>query len=403
MLANTSNRYGQIARSFHWIIAALIVVQYLLVQAVERAEEQGSAVAQIAHLANHKSLGMTVLVLAVARLLCRWMMTSPEHHDLPRWQARAASATHLGFYLLLFAIPVSGWLMSSAAAYSVSWFNVFSFPDLVSPSESLKHQMYELHEWLTRLLLLLIAVHVLAALKHHWVDHDDILQRMFSWPWLLAAVVVIGLSTALWLRPASSQSGASNDQPNATAETVSLLAGEPDGAEAARLAVDRSELNAWSINYGGSHLGFSGEQAGAAFKGQFERWQAQIKFSTDALERSGFVVSIALGSVNTRDSERDSTVLDTPFFNVARFPEAEFIAYGVSRNSANSELPYQVDGYLTLKGRTLPLRFEFAVNEQQLIGRARIDRLAFNVGEGEWVDTTWIGQYVDVNVRVDRQ
>jgi cytochrome b561 len=132
MTATPAARYSALARYLHWAVAGLIVLQFVLAQWAEHAQETGRDLHALALLANHKSVGMTVLMLGVARLLWRWRRPPPPLPDaMGRWQVRAAHAGHGLLYGLLFALPITGWLTSSASAYSVSWFNLFTFPDLV--------------------------------------------------------------------------------------------------------------------------------------------------------------------------------------------------------------------------------------------------------------------------------
>ena len=175
---NTSTTYGWVAQWLHWIIAALVVTQFVLGQLAEATD---APVRQLALLANHKSVGITVLLLAVLRLCWRAGSTQPVLPvRMPPWQVYASKITHWLLYGLIFALPISGWLMSSASAYSVSWFNLVELPDLVSPNEALKDVLISVHHLLATTLFLVASVHLLAAIKHHFVDHDDVLKRMLS-------------------------------------------------------------------------------------------------------------------------------------------------------------------------------------------------------------------------------
>jgi cytochrome b561 len=174
-LRNSLARYGVVAQMFHWIIVGLIVTQYVLAEIAEDARLP----AKIGVLANHKSVGMTILMLAVLRLAWRWSNPQPpmpEH--MPPWQRLLAHLSHVALYGLLFAIPLSGWLMSSAKNYAVSWFKLFTFPDLIGPSESAFRFLNTTHEVLTNVLFAVAVLHILAALKHHFIDRDDVLRRM---------------------------------------------------------------------------------------------------------------------------------------------------------------------------------------------------------------------------------
>jgi cytochrome b561 len=89
-----------------------------------------------------------------------------------------APATHGAFYVLLFAMPLTGWMMSSAKNYSVSWFGLFTWPNLIAPNETAFNLLKSTHDYLSDLLFALAILHVLAAIKHHFWNKDDVLKRM---------------------------------------------------------------------------------------------------------------------------------------------------------------------------------------------------------------------------------
>jgi len=169
-------RYGAVAQTLHWLIAALIVTQFVL---AKMQEHLPLGVHKLALLARHKSVGMTVLMLAVLRLL--WRLKHPPP-DLPPGmtplERTLARGTHLAFYVLLFAMPISGWLMSSAKNYSVSWFGVFTWPNLIGKNEAAFDFLRSTHDLLSDALFVIAVLHILAALKHHFWNKDDVLVRM---------------------------------------------------------------------------------------------------------------------------------------------------------------------------------------------------------------------------------
>jgi cytochrome b561 len=134
---------------------------------------------KLALLAKHKSVGMTVLMLAVLRLVWRVTNRPPPlpagMTPIERW---LAPATHGAFYVLLFAMPLTGWMMSSAKNYSVSWFGLFTWPNLIAPNETAFNLLKSTHDYLSDLLFALAILHVLAAIKHHFWNKDDVLKRM---------------------------------------------------------------------------------------------------------------------------------------------------------------------------------------------------------------------------------
>jgi cytochrome b561 len=177
-LSNSPIRYGLVAQGLHWSVVALLAVQFFLAEA---ADDLPSGAEKLAMLARHKSVGITILLVALVRLIWRLVDRPPAAPPMPAWQRIAAAATHWGLYGILLAMPLSGWMMSSAEGYPVSWFTMVQLPDLVMPSESLGDVLHDAHEVLAGTLLFLIGLHVLAALKHQFVDRDGLLTRMLPW------------------------------------------------------------------------------------------------------------------------------------------------------------------------------------------------------------------------------
>jgi cytochrome b561 len=97
---------------------------------------------------------------------------------LPDWQQVAARFVHLMFYALMFALPVTGWLMSSAGGYPVPFFSFFNMPDLIGLNDWLFQVFIDVHRWLAWMLLFFLVLHAAAALRHHFGKRDDTLQRM---------------------------------------------------------------------------------------------------------------------------------------------------------------------------------------------------------------------------------
>jgi cytochrome b561 len=127
----------------------------------------------------HKQLGMLALTLAVLRLAWRVGHALPALVEtLPEWQKVIARFVHLCLYGLMFALPVTGWLMSSAAGFPVSFLGLFQLPDVVSPNEYLFRAYAQAHKWLSYGLIGLTLVHAGAALRHHFVIKAETLQKM---------------------------------------------------------------------------------------------------------------------------------------------------------------------------------------------------------------------------------
>ena len=175
-IRNTTSRWGSIAQLLHWVIVALIITQFVL---ANMSEDLPLGMAKLAVLARHKSVGITILALAILRLLWRLMNPTPElPNTLRSWERVAAKVTHFGLYALLFAMPITGWIMSSARNFPVSWFSLVQLPDFVAPNRPLYDAMHQTHAILSWVLIAAAVLHVAAALKHHIVLKDDVLRRM---------------------------------------------------------------------------------------------------------------------------------------------------------------------------------------------------------------------------------
>ncbi len=178
-LKNTEMKYGPIAQLFHWVIVVLVVTQFVLAL---RADGLPRGPALVHTLALHKSVGITIFALAILRLTWRWLNPVPRMPpSSPRWQHVAARISHIALYSLLLIMPLFGWLMSSARNFPVSWFGVATLPDLIGPSEQAFDFFHEGHKLLAKVLFVLALLHIAAALKHHFIDRDDVLLRMLPW------------------------------------------------------------------------------------------------------------------------------------------------------------------------------------------------------------------------------
>jgi len=179
-IKNTETKYGAIAQLFHWAIVALVITQFVLAQRADNLPRPSLAL--LSTLALHKSIGITILMLVVLRLVWRWLNpVPPVPPGTPRWQQLAARVSHAALYALLIAMPLFGWAMSSARNFPVSWFGLFTLPDFVKPGEDAYRFFHEGHEILSKVLFFLALVHIAAALKHHFIDRDDVLMRMLPW------------------------------------------------------------------------------------------------------------------------------------------------------------------------------------------------------------------------------
>jgi polyisoprenoid-binding protein YceI len=162
------------------------------------------------------------------------------------------------------------------------------------------------------------------------------------------------------------------------------------------VALPAAAAPAFTADTAQSRLQFVGTQAGASFQGVFHQFTAAVEFAPDALADSHFDVLIDLGSVDTQDKDRDSTLRGTDIFDLVHWPTAHYVTRGFTKTATG----YAATGTLTLRGvtRDVPLEFRFTTTPAgaKLEGTASLKRLDFGVGQGQWKTTDMVGDAVKV-------
>jgi cytochrome b561 len=171
-----AERYSATAIGLHWLIALLIVCGFYLGWIM--TDIPGFTPTKLKYFSWHKWIGVTVFMLAVLRVIWRATHRAPAMPAMPRWQIGVAHLTHFLLYVLMLVIPASGYLYSSAAGLQVVYLGVLPLPTIIGPDKALKATLRLVHIALNYTLLVLVVMHVLAALKHHFVDRDGLLGRM---------------------------------------------------------------------------------------------------------------------------------------------------------------------------------------------------------------------------------
>jgi cytochrome b561 len=170
-------RYTKTAMLLHWLTALLIIAAFTL--GLVMTDIPGLTPTKLKYYSWHKWMGVTVLALAALRLLWRQANRPPPPlASMSAWQHKAADGMHVLLYILLFAVPVSGYLYTTAAGVPVVYLGLFPIPAAFAPNPEWKALLKPVHYWLNMLLAAAVAGHVLAALKHHFIDRDTVLKRM---------------------------------------------------------------------------------------------------------------------------------------------------------------------------------------------------------------------------------
>ncbi|WP_353155391.1 cytochrome b [Herminiimonas fonticola] len=176
-MRSSTNRYSLTAIALHWLMAILIIATFLL--GLTMVDIPGLTPTKLKYFSWHKWLGVTIFGLACLRLLWRLTHTPPAYAaGMSVWQKKMANAAHGLLYLLIFAVPVSGYFYSLAAGVPVVYLGILPLPVFIAPDPELKVLLKQVHYACNVTLLIVFCLHVLGALKHQFIDRDRTLQRM---------------------------------------------------------------------------------------------------------------------------------------------------------------------------------------------------------------------------------
>lgn len=394
-IRNTADTYGSIARFLHWAMALII---FCLVPVGLYMTQMAYGPEKLQVYALHKSFGLLVLWLAGLRLFWRfWSMPPDAQETHTRLERLLAGGVHIFLYVCMIGLPVSGWVMSSAAEYPVPFFGL-SMPPLTGKDEALAELAEEAHGVMAWGLVGLLGLHIAGAFKHHILDRDLTLQRMVPGKAGLVPVVLLSVIVAGFFAVVGILALREEEEEHGAAEAV---------ADVSSVSVpDLQTLgpSGWAIVPGQSRLGFEAMLYGQPFTGVFTQFDGNIRFDPDDLAGSKADITIAMDSVDSGDSERDTQMRGSDWFDVLSFPAARFETMVFERGADNN---YVVVGNLTIRDVMLPvtLPFTLEIKENQDGGRIAemhgsfsISRRGFQIGQGEWAESEDVGDSIRIDV-----
>ena len=391
-LGNTHAHYGTVTKAFHWLTALLILTLIPLgIYANGLPYDSDAELARKAWFFSlHKTLGVTVFFVALARIL--WAVSQPKPALLNadrKLESFAAEMVHWLLYGSLLLVPLSGWIHHAATeGFAPIWWPLGQNLPLVPKSESLAATTAGLHIVFERVLAASIFLHLAGALKHHFIDRDATLRRMLpgrpTLPELTGShrvlAPIIG-AVVVWVA-AMFIGSALHVYDGHAGPTI----------EAAALEDVQSD---WQVEDGSITITVT--QLGAPVQGSFADWTAAISYDETVADGvAGSVdVTIAIGSLSL--GSVTGQAMGNDFFNAEVFPTATYTGDIVA-----SDTGYKLDGTLTIKDQTTPVSFPFSLTVADDVatasGSLELDRMTFAIGANSQPTESNLGFTVDVSI-----
>jgi len=387
-LQAAQQRYSTVAVLLHWVIALALLGQIAMGFAMPKGRMADFELFQL-----HKSIGVTILVLTLLRLVWRWTHRPPQAVE-GGFNGFLAKAVHTLLYAFMILGPLTGWAIVSTSRLKVPtmlW-GAIPWPHLPLP-DSLNEGFEGTHEALAWIALGLVVLHVLGALRHQLLVKDGVMRRMapggsaaVGFLLLLLAVAIyfgVGMFVAnQYLVPAKAHRNAAAAPGRVPLSATPTPTPTVEATEQAA-ADEASAPPVWTIRPGG-RLGFAVVGGGDTYRGSFSDWSGAIKFDPEHPEGADLRITVRLASVSLGDATMDETAKGADFFNTSATPTATWHSTSVRQTGPNR---YSASGTLSLRGVSKPQTVNFTLSgnglRRHVEGSAGIDRNAFGVGTGD--------------------
>ncbi len=390
-----SSRYSAVAIALHWAIAIGIIGMILLGWNMDDSE----FLFQL-----HKSIGITILMLTIARIVWRLMNPPPPlPAEMAGYEKTASHLVHFGFYALMLAMPLTGWLLVSTSYnfhVPTVLYGLISWPEIPGvgflANKDGHGAVQFVHSKLAWVALGLLALHVAGAVKHEFSAEEGVLKRMLPGLFgksekpappphgaLIAFGAAIGVFVLIAFVP-SLFSGSSSTSPSS-------------GENTAGPGISPN----WDVDYDASEIRFGGTHDGSEYEGEFKSWSAQIQFDPDNLDAARVHVAVQSASAEANKKLYTDSLRSAEWLYAPQYPEA---TVDLSSFRRTGDETYTADATLTIKQKSVTVPFDFELeidgDEARMTGQTTVERTPLELGLQSDPNAEWVGEQVHIEVEV---
>ena len=393
-----STRYSAVAIALHWAIAAGILFMIGLGWNMDGSE----SLFQL-----HKSIGITILLLTVARIVWRLLNPPPAlPNAMKPWEKRVSHWVHVAFYALMILMPLTGWLVVSTSYdfdIPTVLYGVVSWPDIPGvgflSNETAHGAVLNVHSKLAWVAIGLLVLHVAGAVKHEISAEEGVLKRMI--PGLFGKTARPSAPPRAFI----GAFGAAFGVFALVAGMPALIGGGSGGNSAASPAAGQTgsaiEAN-WVVDQDASSITFSGTHEGATYSGRFRDWSADIRFDPENLADARAEVTVRTGTATANKKLYTDSLKSDEWFNPSDYPEATVTLDDFAESEGGG---YTADATLTLKDSSVTVPFEFDLriegDRASMTGSTTVERTPLDLGQTSDPSADWVGEQVSIEVSVE--
>ncbi len=388
-MSERTARYTAVAIALHWAIALAIGLMIWLGWNMDENEVRFQL---------HKSIGITILMLTIARIVWRLLNPPPPlPAEMKPLEKASSHLVHLGFYALMLAMPLTGWLVVSTHTefdVPIVLYGTISWPDIPGIGflkNETAHEVLEfVHSKLAWLTIGLLALHVAGAIKHEFSAEDGVLKRMIPGLFGRAEPPRLpskGFATAFGL----------------AAGVFAVIAGGPIIVSAMKPPPEVEAANFtpnWSVDYQLSSISFSGVHDGNPYSGKFGNWTADIGFDPDQVSQAKVLVTVITGSAAANQKLYTDSLKAAEWLNPDAFPTATIILDGM----VETDRGYSANAAVTLKGINLDYPLDFTLimdgDTARVSGSTTVQRKPLDLGQQSDPDGDWVAEDVRIDIIV---